>query len=298
MPKFRINRLNQSQLNYELSIRGLQTGTVDKMRKTLSQAIKLEKEGGSISYPNYPYTFEEDKEAIVGVVLKVEDSLSDAQLLSPASERYNVNETRLAYALDRLDHIPIISIEQTTWKSQTFTRILELMDLLERKLVGDDSNSSDDEEDLRHSVIKTSTPETASRKEKGVSVASTSFKVKPIPVCRWDFKFSGEKDGMSVSAFLERLEELCEARGVSKHEAIRSGIDLFTGKALVWYRSVKSSITDWKTFVEEVRAEFEPYDYDDKLLDEIRHRTQGTDWMTYDGLLDCIWLQWDLYLID
>ncbi|KAK9872566.1 hypothetical protein WA026_018701 [Henosepilachna vigintioctopunctata] len=82
---------------------------------------------------------------------------------------------------------------------------------------------------------------------------------------------------MSVSAFLERLEELCEARGVSKHEAIRSGIDLFTGKALVWYSSVRSSITDWKTFVEEVRAEFEPYDYDDKLLDEIRHRTQGTD---------------------
>ncbi|KAK9876438.1 hypothetical protein WA026_012751 [Henosepilachna vigintioctopunctata] len=272
MPKFRINRLNQSQLNYELSIRGLQTGTVDKMRKTLSQAIKREKEGGSISYPNYPYTFEEDKEAIVGVVSRVEDSLSDPQLLSPASKRYTVNETRLAYALDRLDHIPIISIEQTTWKSQTFTRILELMDLLEGKLVGekvqlktvepteqlgsgDDSNSSDDEEDLRHSVIKTSTPETASRKERGVFVASTSFKVKPISVCRWDFKFSGEKDGKSFSAFLERLEELCEARGVSKHEAIRSGID----------------------FSQEVRAEFEPYDYDDKLLDEIRHRTQGTD---------------------
>ncbi|KAK9873278.1 hypothetical protein WA026_021767 [Henosepilachna vigintioctopunctata] len=48
------------------------------------------------------------------------------------------------------------------------------------------------------------------------------------------------------------------------------------GEALVWYRSVRSSITDWKTFVEEVRAEFEPYDYDNKLLDEIRHRTQGT----------------------
>ncbi|KAK9873279.1 hypothetical protein WA026_021768 [Henosepilachna vigintioctopunctata] len=124
MPKFRINRLNQSQLNYELSIRGLQTGTVDKMRK--SQAIKLEKEGGSISYPNYPYTFEEDKEAIVGVVSKVEDNLSDAQLLSPASKRYSVNETLLAYALDRLDHIPVISIEQTTWKSQMFTRIKNL----------------------------------------------------------------------------------------------------------------------------------------------------------------------------
>ncbi|KAK9869764.1 hypothetical protein WA026_003496 [Henosepilachna vigintioctopunctata] len=55
-------------------------------------AIKLEKNGGSISYPNYPYTFEEDKEAIVGVVSKVEDSLSDAQRFSPGSKPYTVTK--------------------------------------------------------------------------------------------------------------------------------------------------------------------------------------------------------------
>lgn len=58
---------------------------------------------------------------------------------------------------------------------------------------------------------------------------------------------------------------------------LKSAVDLFEGKALIWYRAVKSSLVDWDCFVDSIRAEFEPIDYDEKLLDEIRRRTQGKD---------------------
>lgn len=41
--KMNINKLSQDELNYEFSVRGLETWTVDEMRKTLTKARKLEK---------------------------------------------------------------------------------------------------------------------------------------------------------------------------------------------------------------------------------------------------------------
>ena len=43
--KMKVNRLTSDQLSYELTIRGIATDTVDKMRKALADDIKLENEG-------------------------------------------------------------------------------------------------------------------------------------------------------------------------------------------------------------------------------------------------------------
>lgn len=209
--KIIINRLNQCQLNYLLTIRGLPTSTVDKMRASLSRAMKLEKEGNSISYPSYPFTFKEDSEAINEVILKVEQSLSEKQSLTPKSKRFTVNQTRLGYAIIRLDHISPTNPEEEAYKKDTFAKILVLLDVLENKtdvpaassspktLFQANTSESDDDESL-------SGQESASTPFRLTSgqVPTVGSIIKSVPVFRWGLKFSGDRKGLSVQAFLQR----------------------------------------------------------------------------------------------
>lgn len=82
---------------------------------------------------------------------------------------------------------------------------------------------------------------------------------------------------MSLSAFLERVDELRIARNVSLEMLFDSAIDLFRGKALIWFRAYRSSVTDWDGLTKLLREEFQPYDYNEKLLEEIKRRSQGPD---------------------
>jgi hypothetical protein len=98
-----------------------------------------------------------------------------------------------------------------------------------------------------------------------------------IPVCKWGITFSGKVLEMSVNSFLERVEEYRVARGVSTHELLASAIDLLEGPALIWYRSVRSTVHSWEEFVRLIRLEYLPFDYEHELWSEIRHRVQGAE---------------------
>lgn len=98
---------------------------------------------------------------------------------------------------------------------------------------------------------------------------------KHVPVCKWGLHFSGEENDVSLSAFLERVEDLCVARNVPKQILWEEAIDLFVGQARIWFRSMRRQIGSWDELVTEMRKEFQPSDYDEVLLAEIRTRTQG-----------------------
>lgn len=59
-----INRLNQEELTYELTVRGLPVGKVDDMRAGLRAALKLEKGGRALLMDPYPIEFASDLEAL------------------------------------------------------------------------------------------------------------------------------------------------------------------------------------------------------------------------------------------
>ena len=84
--------------------------------------------------------------------------------------------------------------------------------------------------------------------------SSSAGYFKLSPIYKWNLSFDGTN--MSVGAFIERLEDLCCARAVSHEDVVRSAFDLFTGPAMVWYRTVKLSITSWAQFTKMLREEF------------------------------------------
>ncbi|KAI5645699.1 retrotransposon gag protein domain-containing protein [Phthorimaea operculella] len=85
-------------------------------------------------------------------------------------------------------------------------------------------------------------------------------------------------DGRScIRTFLLRLEELCETRNISEQRLFQGAAELFVDDALTWYRSVKPSLMDWSSLKSLLLKEYSQIDFDDRLLREIRERTQGTD---------------------
>ncbi|XP_046677415.1 uncharacterized protein LOC124371652 [Homalodisca vitripennis] len=102
------------------------------------------------------------------------------------------------------------------------------------------------------------------------------FGTKAIPVYKWGLKFDIES-GQSVGAFLERVEELRGARGLTHQELFDSAVDLFTGTALIWYRSAVGRVSSWEQLCKELKLVFQSPDYDDMLGQEIRNRVQGPE---------------------
>lgn len=93
-------------------------------------------------------------------------------------------------------------------------------------------------------------------------------------VHKLNLRFNGKT---CIKAFLQRLEELCLSRGLPESKLFCSAAELFTDEALCWYRGIKSDIHNWVELKTLLLDEYLPSDYDHRLLQEIRSRTQGTD---------------------
>lgn len=91
-------------------------------------------------------------------------------------------------------------------------------------------------------------------------------------VSQWSLKF----DGLTgVNNFLESVEELRAACGISKYQLIGVAIVLFKGVALDWFRANINQSHSWDNLVQMLRSAFLPGEYEEDLWADIRTRTQG-----------------------
>mgnify|MGYP005984845299 FL=1 len=127
-----------------------------------------------------------------------------------------------------------------------------------------ESDDSDSDKDSAHEVLS------STRRDELSSEPKTK-----VPVSKWGVKFTGEAKSISVVAFLERVEELRIARGLSTEELVRSAVDLFEGRALNWFRTIRERVHRWTDLENLLRAHYLPPDYKHRLFHEILSRTQG-----------------------
>lgn len=295
--KLIVNRLNQDELSYELTIRGLNTGTVANMRKTLAGAFRLEKENVQLKFPTYPYTFEQDVEAVSKKLEDIESAVNSFVNVKDSGS-YEKIYTKLVHVFGRIENMA--EVEGDPSKKDFLTKTLLLMETLDEKAekaeqtvnvpadisVLNITDSSDDPDVASPSSPLTPTrstnptmPNTSGGSQATTSNASALFvqNFKSTPVSKWNLTFDSDKKGLSLNAFLERVEELRLARNVTEQELFHSAVDLFAGKALVWFRAIRSSISDWPSLVKLLREEFLPPHNNEKLLSEIKKRTQNPD---------------------
>lgn len=264
--KIDIQRLNKQELTYELKIRGLvDVGSVDQMRDCLRNLMRLENTDNSLTYPEYECIFEEDAKVLDAKAKEINDLVDDLDSGRKSGPALKI-ETKIAHTLKRCDRLRAVEDTQVKQKSALIARIMQLISKYEKKC-------SDLDASLNRLPQHASTPVSVADNHDTNEHISTS--IKPVPVNKWNLKFNGDCKEMSVNAFLERVEELRVARHLSKTELFNSALDLFTGRALIWFRAAKKRCVNWESLTVLLKEEFQPPDYDERLLDEIKHRTQG-----------------------
>lgn len=95
------------------------------------------------------------------------------------------------------------------------------------------------------------------------------------PIKKWNFVFSGDGHGFSLSDFFSRIELNARAERVTNHQLFLSFHYLLSGEAEKWYRGNYREFQDWHDLVRQMRNHFLPRNYNNLLRDEISNRQQG-----------------------
>lgn len=101
-----------------------------------------------------------------------------------------------------------------------------------------------------------------------------SRKLKLVPISQWGVQFTGDNK-FSVNAFLERVDELKDARNATDEDLWRHAIDFFQGDALIWFRANRQNVCNWTELVLLLKRTFQSPYYQEELLSEAKSRTQG-----------------------
>lgn len=286
-PKFDINRLSPTELEYELAIRGitLEGPTSDELlRMTLKNLFKYEREQEGISNPASPFHFEADSLALTTKMAEIGALIEEFD--GSNQDVYKTILSKIAHALGRAQRAKASASNKTN-KSKLIVDVLNLRSMVDKKVKRHERtllNRSSGIPDI--DLVNEASVDSDSSSENEVAILdlsnsnnnSTSFRNRSIPIIKWNLKkFTGEPNSMSLSAFLELVHETRLARNVSVDDVYRQAIDLFEGRALIWFRANRKYLRDWFSLETRLREEFQPPDYNDKLFAEIKGRTQGSN---------------------
>lgn len=245
--------LRTHEINYELKIRGLQPSKSDivSKRKCLRECLRTETQRTDLQYQTPKVDFNVEKAEIEASFMTLEELASDFDgLREEVFRRFN---SRYCHLLGRLLRTPEVEGE-TDVKAYRDEKIVALKSMMT---------------DVRE-IVEKNKPSLFTKSSGSVEQTSKS-----IPVFKWGISYDGSPKSGSVNSFLQRVEELRVARSTTEEMLFNSAVDLFTGSALVWYRAVRGTLTNWENLKTALRKDFLPINFDDELMAEIRDRTQG-----------------------
>lgn len=93
---------------------------------------------------------------------------------------------------------------------------------------------------------------------------------------KWNLKFSGERDDMLASVFIQKVKDYAMSREVSQAEIMNGMPELLTGAAANWFRTTVHSkpFSSFSDFAVRFLEDFEPYYKVDTRLEMLKKRLQ------------------------
>jgi Retrotransposon gag protein len=251
------NLLHKDELEYEVVIRGAQPAdTVPALRAQVKNLCKDLPSDEIVSY-------DADVTAELAVVKNKLDELDDVIYISPPKSTPLKSLNRLQSVAHHLFHrITRLFSDDEDIASQ----IDASMARLDKILVKLDNIMHHFRSSLTQSQIAPD-PWSDTQNLQNISHDSGSH------VHKLNFRFNGKS---CIKAFLQRLDELCLSRGLSHAKLFNSAAELFTDEALCWYRGIRDEVHNWLELRTLLLDEYLPSDYDHRLMQEIRARTQGS----------------------
>lgn len=306
-------RLRKDEVQYELRIRNVSAeGSANELKTLLSQSLstKMPIVDKIVEELNVEQELARCEEKLSDL-----DALVEEFDGKPRDNEYFRIVSRLHHLLARIERIPVQEDSEELFIAQRFklqTRGKELMDSFvgpvsslaskfdtqdnfrgEKEIKKNDqatelpgtSETATQIQPMDAGLDDNTTGKTSGREEMvGPTQDANGNRVddqqqshrggKSVPVYKWGLTFDHES-GQSIGAFLDRVEELRRARGVTELELYESAVDLFRGSTLIWYRSTRTRIKTWKELCKELKAVFQSPDYEFVLQQEITNRIQG-----------------------
>ncbi|KAG5883462.1 hypothetical protein JTB14_030884 [Gonioctena quinquepunctata] len=151
--KVEVNRLEKEELSYELDIRGI-TGltTVDSMRKSIRNLLKLEKAGTSLTFLSYPFTFDKNSVYIERKISEIEILITDFSDSETSSSFSNIY-SKLLHVFERTARSVPTKDEEHSKRSTFLIKLLELKSNLSSKTTKFKRDSRNSQIPLQLSMI-------------------------------------------------------------------------------------------------------------------------------------------------
>ncbi|RVE49202.1 hypothetical protein evm_006094 [Chilo suppressalis] len=277
-----VNYLRKDEIIYELDILGISTApdtSVDALRKQLRQIFKLKRRGSIKCAPVITPLPASELKACTPKIAELEDLLSSGDLGKDSNLHLRVS-VRANYLIDRLARLEVDNASLVDLRH----RLIRILAQVEQE----DESSSDELSD------KEGTPKCSKTGMKDVREQETDEYVLPISKTRMNEKNGSEElivikekpinlnslnlkyNGSGcVRSFIERLEELRQAREIPQSRMLTAFSDLLEDSALAWFRSNKANFNSYSDLLLHLREDFDIPDLDYRLKNEIRQRTQA-----------------------
>lgn len=254
--------LNKQELTYEVLIRGEEPApNVLGLRKQITKLTSL--------IPNDD-VFESGIDPAAdcdGVLSSLTELSSRVNALNTkydynSAERAKALHNHIYHRLRRMDDSDPIFLQKISSLSSDFKMISKKLSTLQSSIPAQGTTS----EPVGAQALQSSTLLESSQSI--VSVQCEHTQTKDLS------KLSYDGNGC-VRAFVQRMNEYRTVRNLSSNKLLMYASEIFKDNALHWYRSVRDSINTWEELVEQLVRDFSPFDYDYRLMSEIRNRTQG-----------------------
>lgn len=263
--------LLEAELNYELKIREVITlkKKVDEKRAILNRLLKKEAKNPNFNFkhlidPNY--NFEREQTEIQSTLDDIAKLITDFEGTTSDSV-YKRATGRLNHVVMRIKRIKLDPSDPDfenieTFKNESYASALQLEANLNDKVSEDDLPSPHNSTAFDPRLMNQTTCN-----------HTLSDSHKPFPVHKLNIQFDGEP--RNLLSFIENIEELSQARRITKVELFQGASDLFCKKATYWFRQIKSQVNNWESLVEKLKTDFLVSDYDDEIWNQIKSRKQG-----------------------
>lgn len=253
--------LQKAELKYEVTIRGeIQAHTVLELRR---QVCKLTQIYPSDDIADSCLDFSEDCEGVMESLKKVRSNL-DSLTSVPDEGLGHRTQSLLNHLYHRIRRVeqPELAEHVSLWKSlkgnfddycAQFVKISKLR-----------ADTNPDTFYMADDMAKA----TSNLNNLKVTVHCDRGLSSDVSKLRYDGK-------ACVRSFIQKLEEFRLSKNVPDDKLMSLAYEIFTGDALHWFRAVTDEIDTWESLVTKLRYDFDIFDYDYRMLTEIRNRTQG-----------------------
>ncbi|KAJ3646251.1 hypothetical protein Zmor_023845, partial [Zophobas morio] len=212
------HRLTRDELLYELAVRGVDDighETVGAMRRRLSELIRTEQFGDLVFSPTFRLVVETEMLICTEKIAQLYGFVQSRRSIAKNSTEERNVETKLRHLYGRVSRVRLRLTKEG--RDQMADRLTNLFNQLGSIEVLVDSKLD--------ATVEPNDPNVQPPTVPLLGAQVVNIHKHQVPVCQWGLKFSGNKQGMSVNAFLERAEELRIALGVSEVELLNSIVD-------------------------------------------------------------------------